>query len=48
MRAAAHTAGGYGGVPQTVGRKFVKADKAKAGGKPRDFAGRKHKGPGGY
>jgi hypothetical protein len=29
MRAAAHTPGGFGGVPQTVGRKFVNADKAQ-------------------
>jgi len=29
MRAAAHTKGGYGGVPQSVGRKFVEADKRK-------------------
>lgn len=28
MRAAAHTPGGFGGVPQSVGRKFVNADKA--------------------
>jgi hypothetical protein len=27
MRAAAHTKGGYGGVPQPVGRKYVAADK---------------------
>lgn len=26
MEAAAHTKGGYGGVPQRVGREFVKAD----------------------
>src|ERR1700734_698143 len=26
MEAAAHTAGGYGGVPQEVGKEFVKAD----------------------
>lgn len=30
MRAAAHTKGGYGGVPQKVGRDFAAADKAKA------------------
>jgi hypothetical protein len=30
MRAAAHTKGGYGGVPQTVGKDFEKADEAKA------------------
>lgn len=26
MEAAAHTPGGYGGVPQSVGREFAKAD----------------------
>lgn len=26
MEAAAHTKGGYGGVPQSVGREFAKAD----------------------
>jgi hypothetical protein len=30
MAAAAHTPGGYGGVPQSVGREFNKADYAKA------------------
>lgn len=30
MQAAAHTKGGYGGVPQKVGREFVAADKAQA------------------
>jgi hypothetical protein len=30
MRAAAHTPGGYGGVPESVGKDFVAADK-KAG-----------------
>ncbi len=29
MRAAAHTKGGYGGVPQSVGKEFVKAGEAK-------------------
>jgi hypothetical protein len=29
MEAAAHTKGGYGGVPQKVGKEFVKADKVK-------------------
>lgn len=29
MRAASHTPGGYGGVPQSVGREFENADKAK-------------------
>lgn len=33
MQAAAHTKGGFGGVPQKVGKKFVKADqKMKDGG----------------
>jgi hypothetical protein len=30
MQAAAHTKGGFGGVPQNVGKKFVEADKRKA------------------
>lgn len=29
MEAAAHTPGGYGGVPQSVGQDFSQADKAK-------------------
>jgi hypothetical protein len=29
MEAAAHTKGGFGGVPQKVGKEFVKADNAK-------------------
>ena len=29
MAAAAHTPGGYGGVPQKVGKEFAAADKAK-------------------
>jgi len=33
MRAAAHTKGGYDGVPQSVGREFVDADKREAVGK---------------
>jgi hypothetical protein len=33
MEAAAHTKGGFGGVPQKVGKEFVKADKGmKKGG----------------
>lgn len=33
MEAAAHTKGGFGGVPQKVGKEFVKADKSmKEGG----------------
>jgi hypothetical protein len=33
MTIAAHTKGGYGGVPQKVGRDFAAADKREAGGK---------------
>ena len=29
MQAAAHTKGGFGGVPQKVGKEFAKADKGK-------------------
>jgi len=29
MEAAAHTKGGYGGIPQKVGKEFVKADEGK-------------------
>ena len=29
MEAAAHTKGGFGGVPQKVGKEFVKADNGK-------------------
>jgi len=29
MEAAAHTKGGYGGIPQKVGKEFAKADKGK-------------------
>lgn len=36
MQAAAHTKGGYGGVPQSVGKEFVEADKRKAGKSDRD------------
>jgi len=33
MEAAAHTSGGFGGVPQKVGKEFVRADKGmKKGG----------------
>lgn len=37
MQAAAHTKGGFGGVPQKVGKEFIKADAAKMknGGEPR-------------
>ena len=44
MQAATHTKGGFGGVPQKVGKEFVQADKGKAmkkanGGSmdPRDY-----------
>ena len=30
MQAAAHTPGGFGGVPQKVGKEFAAADRAKA------------------
>ena len=33
MEIAAHTPGGYGGVPQSVGKDFAAADKAKKLGK---------------
>jgi hypothetical protein len=32
MQAAAHTKGGFGGVPQKVGKEFAKTDKMKGGG----------------
>ena len=32
MEAAAHTKGGFGGVPQSVGKEFAAADKMKKGG----------------
>lgn len=32
MEAAAHTKGGYDGVPQKVGKEFVAADKKKRDG----------------
>lgn len=32
MEAAAHTKGGFGGVPQKVGKEFVAADKYAKGG----------------
>jgi hypothetical protein len=41
MEAAAHTKGGYGGVPQKVGKEFVAAD--KGGGKPAPKPGKKGK-----
>jgi len=36
MEAAAHTPGGYDGVPQKVGQEFAAADKAKTVVKPAD------------
>lgn len=48
MAASAHTPGGFGGVPQKVGKDFNRADtgtgiiKPKAKAKP--FAGKKRKG----
>ncbi len=33
MRIAAHTKGGYGGVPQSVGKEFESADEEKVGKK---------------
>ena len=39
MEAAAHTPGGYGGVPQSVGQEYASADKASGNymhaGKPK-------------
>jgi hypothetical protein len=35
MNIAAHTRGGYGGVPQSVAKEFADADKAKA--KKKDY-----------
>lgn len=45
MEAAAHTPGGYGGVPQKVGKDFVAADKAagKFGPAERRYRSRKDK-----
>jgi len=34
MAAAAHTPGGYGGVPQSVGKEFNEADQAEASMQP--------------
>lgn len=46
MDAAAHTPGGYGGVPQSVGKDFAAADKAAglnkdSGGSPASLPARK-------
>lgn len=39
MEAAAHTRGGFGGVPQSVGKEFAAADKQKfAGSSPKSAA----------
>jgi hypothetical protein len=35
MQAAAHTKGGYGGVPQSVGKEFAAADAGKPAGSPK-------------
>lgn len=51
MQAAAHTPGGYGGVPRSVGREYVAADagKPKRGGSTRhDVAGRRTRRGHGY
>lgn len=46
MEAAAHTKGGFGGVPQKVGKEFAKADKGKyADGGVSLAVGRKEKLP---
>lgn len=47
MAAAAHTKGGFGGVPQKVGKEFAKADKGKkfASGGPSLAIGRGEKLP---
>ena len=44
MEIAAHTPGGYGGVPQSVGKDFAAADKAKKLGKAL-MKGKKHGSP---
>ena len=41
MAIAAHTPGGYGGVPQSVGQEFRAADRGKYGHKPADDNKRK-------
>ena len=40
MEAAAHTKGGYGGVPQKVGKEFMAADKRE----PHKFSNVKREG----
>ena len=49
MEAAAHTKGGYAGVPQTVAREFVAADeKIERKEGRRENAGKHHEVPHGY
>lgn len=52
MAAAAHTKGGYGGVPQSVGREFNEADagtgmirggKGERGGDGHELGGKQHR-----
>ena len=42
MAAAAHTRGGYGGVPQSVGKEFNKADTGRPAPRPEHVAAAKH------
>lgn len=48
MEAAAHTKGGYAGVPQAVGREFVEADEREERKKGREEDRGKKCGPTGY
>lgn len=43
MNIAAHTPGGYGGVPQKVGKEFHEADKQKEGKKKKSRTERLYK-----
>jgi hypothetical protein len=43
MAAAAHTKGGYGGVPQSVGKEFNQADKGRPAPKRERVAAKKAK-----
>ena len=43
MAIAAHTPGGYGGVPQSVGKEFHAADVGKYGHKPAPPTANEHK-----
>jgi len=43
MAAAAHTPGGYGGVPQSVGKEFNKADTGKKRSKLPEHVGKLRK-----